>query len=288
MTDKGGNTRMKKFRDLAFLASIAGLAAYQGRQLHIYAATGQAPATTQNAGPTHGGDTAAPHGADLAAAGGSLFQQNCAFCHGRDAGGGETGPDLTRSKLVSADVGGDKIGDVVLHGRVDKGMPAFQLSPEQITQLAAFIHAQQTKAMSQSGKRKGVDVSDLQTGNVEAGKAYFNGAGGCATCHSPTGDLAGIASRYEGLQLEERMLYPKDVKNKVAVTLASGETVAGTLEYLDEFTVGLRDPAGTYRSWPVSTVKVKVDAPVEAHVALFPKYTDADIHNLMAYIQTLR
>jgi cytochrome c oxidase cbb3-type subunit 3 len=279
---------MKKFRDLAFLAAIAGLAAYQGRQLHIYAATEQAPATTQNAGPTHGGDTATPHSADLAAAGGSLFQQNCAFCHGRDAGGGETGPDLTRSKLVTADVGGDKIGDVVLHGRVDKGMPAFQLPPEQITQLAAFIHAQQTKAMSQSGKRKGVDVADLQTGNVEAGKAYFNGAGGCATCHSPTGDLAGIASRFEGLQLEERMLYPKDVKNKVTVTLASGETVAGTLEYLDEFTVGLRDAAGTYRSWPVSTVKVKVDAPVEAHVALFPKYTDADIHNLMAYIQTLR
>jgi cytochrome c oxidase cbb3-type subunit 3 len=274
---------MKKFRDLAFLAAIAGLAAYQGRQLHIYAATGQAPATTQNAGPAQGSDAAS-----LAAAGGSVFQQNCAFCHGRDAGGGETGPDLTRSKLVSADVGGDKIGDVVLHGRVDKGMPAFQFSPEQITQLAAFIHAQQTKAMSQSGKRKGVDVSDLQTGNVEAGKAYFNGAGGCATCHSPTGDLAGIASRYEGLQLEERMLYPKDVKSKVTVTLASGEKITGTLAYQDEFTVGLRDATGTYRSWPTSAVKVSVDAPVEAHVALFSKYTDDDIHNLMAYIQTLR
>jgi cytochrome c oxidase cbb3-type subunit III len=278
---------MNKFRDLAILAAIAGLAAYQGRQLHIYAATGQAPATTQNAGPTHGGNGAAPS-AEAAAAGGSLFQQNCAFCHGRDAGGGETGPDLTRSKLVTADVGGDKIGDVVLHGRPDKGMPAFNFSAEQVANLAAFIHSQQTKAMAQSGKRKGVDVSDLQTGNVEAGKAYFNGAGGCATCHSPTGDLAGIASRYEGLQLEERMLYPKDVKNKVTVTLPSGETVAGTLEYQDEFTVGLKDATGTYRSWRVSDVKVKVDAPVEAHVALFPKYTDDDIHNLMAYIQTLR
>src|SRR6202012_1438935 len=109
-------------------------------------------------------------------------------------------------------------------------------------------HAQQTKAMSQSGKRKGVDVADLQTGNVEAGKAYFNGAGGCANCHSPTGDLAGVASRYEGLQLEERMLYPKDVKSKVTVTLASGEAVSGTLEYLAEFTVGLKDPTGTYKS----------------------------------------
>ena len=100
-----------------------------------------------------------------------------------------------------------------------RGCLPFPFSSEQITELAAFIHSQQTKAMAQSGKRKGVDVSDLQTGNVEAGKAYFNGAGGCATCHSPTGDLAGIASRYEGLQLEERMLYPKDVKSKVTVTL---------------------------------------------------------------------
>ena len=281
---------MKRFRDFAILAAIAGLAAYQGRQLHIYAASSQAPAApaTQNAGPTHGGNAPPAQTAELAAAGGSLFQQNCAFCHGRDAGGGETGPDLTRSKLVTADVGGDKIGDVVLHGRTDKGMPAFPFSSDQITELAAFIHSQQTKAMAQSGKRKGVDVSDLQTGNVEAGKAYFNGPGGCATCHTPTGDLAGVASRYEGLQLEERMLYPKDVKSKVTVTLASGEKVTGTLAYQDEFTVGLRDASGTYRSWPTSAVKVSVDAPVEAHVALFSKYTDDDIHNLMAYIQTLR
>jgi cytochrome c oxidase cbb3-type subunit 3 len=189
---------------------------------------------------------------------------------------------------VTADVGGNQIGDVVLHGRPDKGMPAFPFSGDQISELAAFIHSQQTKAMAVSGKRKGVDVSDLQTGNVEAGKAYFNGAGGCSTCHSPTGDLAGIASRYEGLQLEERMLYPKDVKSKVTVTLASGEKITGTLAYQDEFTVGLRDATGTYRSWPTSAVKVSVDAPVEAHVALFSKYTDDDIHNLMAYIQTLR
>jgi cytochrome c oxidase cbb3-type subunit III len=283
---------MKSFRNFALLAAVAGLAAYQGRQLHIYAATGtatgQAPATTQNTGPSHGGNAAAPPASEAVTAGGSLFQQNCAFCHGRDAGGGETGPDLTRSKLVTADVGGDRIGDVVLHGRPEKGMPAFNLSGDQVTNLAAFIHSQQTKAMAQNGHRKGVDVSDLQTGNVEAGKAYFNGPGGCATCHSPTGDLAGVATRFEGLQLEERMLYPKDVTNKVTVTLPSGETISGKLAYLDEFTVGLRDATGTYRSWRVSDVKVKVDAPVEAHVALFSKYTDNDIHNLMAYIQTLR
>lgn len=217
-----------------------------------------------------------------------LFQQKCAFCHGRDAGGGESGPDLTRSEIVTADVDGDKIGAVVRKGRLDKGMPMFELSDEQIAGLMAFIHTQQNHALAQKGGRKGVDVSDLQTGNVEAGQRYFNGAGGCASCHSPTGDLAGVASRYRGLKLEQRMLYPEDAKSRVSVALASGQTVAGVLEYLDEFTVGLTDATGRYRSWPTCTVKYKVDTPVNAHVELLGKYTDTDIHNLMAYLQTLR
>jgi cytochrome c oxidase cbb3-type subunit 3 len=133
-----------------------------------------------------------------------------------------------------------------------------------------------------------VDASDLQTGNAEAGKQYFNGAGGCATCHSPTGNLAGIASRHQGLRLEEQMLYPRHAKSRVTVTLASGQTITGTLAYLDEFTVGLTDPTGSYRSWRTRDVQYKVDAPVNAHVELFSKYTDDDIHNLMAYLQTLR
>ena len=132
----------------------------------------------------------------------ALFQQDCSFCHGRDAGGGETGPDLTRSKLVTADVDGDKIGAVVRSGRPDKGMPRFDFSDEEIASLTAFIHTQQNNAAANKGARKGVDVSDLQTGNAEAGKRYFNGTGGCAACHSATGDLAGIASRYQGLELE--------------------------------------------------------------------------------------
>lgn len=225
----------------------------------------------------------------LVQSGRDLFRQDCSFCHGRDAGGGETGPDLTRSKLVTQDVDGDKIGPVVRNGRPDKGMPRFDRSDEQIASLMAFIHTQQNHALTRkAGGRKGVDVSDLQTGNVEAGKQYFNGAGGCATCHSPTGDLAGIASRFRGLELEEEMLYPRHAKSKVTVTLTSGQAITGTLRYLDEFTVGLVDDTGTYRSWRTADVQYKVDAPVNAHVELFPKYTDDDIHNLMAYLQTLR
>jgi len=224
----------------------------------------------------------------LSEVGGALFQQNCAFCHGRDTMGGESGPDLTRSKIVLADVNGDKISQVVREGRPEKKMPAFNFSGPELESLVAFIHAQAALAAANSGGRRGVDVSDLQTGNAEAGKRYFDGAGGCAQCHSPTGDLAGVAKRFEGLELEERMLYPRGAKSKVTVTLPSGKQIDGTLAYLDEFVVGLRDSNGTYHSWQINNVKYNVSSPVEAHVNQFSKYSDADIHNLMAYLQTLR
>ncbi|WP_263384364.1 c-type cytochrome [Granulicella arctica] len=233
-------------------------------------------------------DLKAVHTAALTGPGNSIFQQNCAFCHGRDAGGGEAGPDLTRSKLVASDVNGDKISDVVRNGRIEKKMPAFKFSNDELASVVEYIHAQADKAKSQKpGSRKGVDVSDLQTGNAEAGKKYFTSAG-CVKCHSETGDMAGVATRFQGLQLEERMLYPRDAKSTVAVTLPSGEKVSGTLAYQDEFTVGLKGSDGVYHSWNVNNVKFTVDSPVDAHVEQFPKYTDGDIHNLMAYLQTLK
>ena len=224
----------------------------------------------------------------LIESGQSLFLQNCAFCHGRDAGGGETGPDLTQSKLVADDVNGDKIGAVVRNGRPDKGMPRFALSEAEVSSLVAFVHTRKTLAESQVGGRRGVDVEDLQTGNAEAGKRYFNGTGGCAACHSPTKDLAGVATRFQGLKLEQRMLYPHGAVADATVTLPDGQSVSGKLLYNDEFTVGLQTDSGWYRSWPVSQVKVQVKAPAEAHADLLSKYTDDDIHNLMAYLQTLR
>src|SRR5690349_21443205 len=106
----------------------------------------------------------------LVESGAALFSRDCAFCHGRDAGGGESGPDLTRSKLVIVDVDGDKIGPVVRNGRPEKGMPRFEHSVQEIASLMAFIHTQQNNGRTRKGGRKGVDVSDLQTGNAEAGK----------------------------------------------------------------------------------------------------------------------
>ena len=224
----------------------------------------------------------------LVEAGQTRFLKECAFCHGRDAGGGEDGPDLTRSKLVADDRAGDQIGPVVRNGRSEKGMPRFTVSDQELAELVAFIKTQKTLAESQKGGRRGVDKEDLQTGDAEAGKKYFNGAGKCSSCHSPAGDLKGVAKRFEGLKLEERFLYPKDVKAKIVVTLPNGEAVSGLLAYRDEFNIALTDASGRYRAWAVSRVKYTIDAPAETHAELLTKYTDTDIHNLMAYLQTLQ
>ena len=264
-----GKDRMPPFPDLKDpeLASL----------LHFLAA----PDPAQQSTAAGGEDNPVVH------AGAAIFQQNCSFCHGRDAQGGETGPDLTQSKLVLGDKTGDAIAAVVREGRPAKKMPPFKFSDSELHSLTEFIQDRVKVAAAHPGGRRGVEVADLQTGNAEAGKAYFNGAGGCAKCHSPTGDLAGIASRFEGLKLEQQMLYPWDAKRSVTVTLPSGQKLTGTLAYIDEFTVALRESDGTYRSWFKNRVHWKVDAPVEAHVDLFPRYSDDDIHNLMAYLQTL-
>lgn len=220
-------------------------------------------------------------------AGKSLFLQNCAFCHGKEAGGGESGPDLTRSKLVSGDKDGEAISVLIRNGRTEKGMPKFNLPDADVINLVAYIHSQQDKAMSQTGNRKGVDESDLQTGNAAAGKLYFEGAGGCIKCHSST-SLSGVATRFSGLQLEMRMLYPRDAKAKVSVQTATGQAFDGTLIYQDEFTIGLKDAAGTYHSWPTRSITYKIDNPVEEHVTALGKYTDDAVHNVFAYIQTLK
>lgn len=265
------------------------------------------PATPAAPGPTGHEQSQAPQVAaappdpttfpeEQVKAGQALFAAQCGFCHGRDAGGGEGGPDLTASLLVAQDIRGEKIGPVVRSGRMDKGMPAFELANEPMMAIVAFIHDRKAKA--KEGRRRTVDFSDLQTGNAEAGKQYFNGAGGCAKCHSPSGDLAGVATRYKGLELLRRMLYPGGRRapgttgpvavTTATVTLPSGATVTGRLAYRDEFTIGLIDSSGWYRSWPTSQVKSTVMNPLDAHGEQLGKYSDADMHNVLAYLQTLR
>jgi len=232
----------------------------------------------------------------------ALFVAQCAFCHGRDATGGATGPDLTDSALVGKDVNGNLIGPVLKSGRPEKGMPPFALSDSDFKAVVAFIHDQKKKADESPGRRRKVTVEDISTGNADAGKRYFEGAGGCTKCHSAAKDLAGVASRYRGLALMQRMLYPtaqnavqpaegekpKPSPVKATVTLPSGQTISGSLVHRDEFMIALTDSSGWYHSWPAAGLKYTVDDPLKAHADQLPKYTDDDIHNLVAYLQTLK
>jgi cytochrome c oxidase cbb3-type subunit III len=233
---------------------------------------------------------------ELIAAGAGRFASQCGFCHGRDAGGGESGPDLTRSALVADDVRGDKIGPIVRSGRPDKGMPAIPMSDADLAAMVAFIHDAKSKAESSGGGRRSVDLEDLQTGDAAAGQRYFTGAGGCASCHAVSGSFATVGARYQGLALLQRMLYPGSGRNAgpaaeppaVTVTTRAGQTITGKLAFQDEFTISLKDAAGWVRSFSKSDATVTVDDPLRAHVEQLAKYTDQEMHDVLAYLHTLR
>jgi cytochrome c oxidase cbb3-type subunit 3 len=222
------------------------------------------------------------------------FASQCGFCHGRDATGGESGTDLTRSELVGADVRGDKLTPIIRSGRPEKGMPAFNLPDADLTAIVAFLHEQRAMAATVEGGRRAVAVADLSTGNADAGRRYFDST--CSRCHSATGDLKGVASRFEGLALLQRMLNPSSggrggrapAPPRVTVTLRSGQTMTGALAYRDEFTIALTDANGWRRSWPTNQVTFTVDDRLQAHADQLAKYTDEDMHDVLAFLQTLK
>ncbi|GGA54932.1 hypothetical protein GCM10011507_02740 [Edaphobacter acidisoli] len=222
--------------------------------------------------------------------GNDKYQQSCAICHGTDARGG-SGSSLIDSSLVRHDVDGNLIGPVIMEGRTSKGMPAYPTFTQgQISDIAAFLHAriEVTNSVESSGPVGGYQLKKLLTGNVEAGKRYFNGEGGCARCHSPQKDLAGIASKYSPVELESRFLYPPVDLRTATITLPSNKTITGRLVHLDAFYVAIIAGTGWYRSWPLNTVKVEVKDPLDGHMELLHKYTNKDIHDVFSYLETLK
>ena len=223
------------------------------------------------------------------------FIANCGFCHGSRAKGGEKGPDLLRSVLVLDDEGGRAIGQVVLNGRPLKGMPKFALPPEQIVDIANFLHS----SIADAADRDKYKVLNIVTGNAQAGRAYFTTH--CSACHSATGDLKGIGAKYEPVTLQDHILSPHDRWGEppapgaqplltITVTLPSGQSVSGVPVTLDDFTVALRDPAGDYHSFTRTgdIPRVEIHNRLKAHSDMLMQYTDSDIHNLTAYLVTLK
>jgi cytochrome c oxidase cbb3-type subunit 3 len=221
------------------------------------------------------------------------FGAQCGFCHGKDGAGGESGPDLTRAEVVAQDSRGDKLAPLIRAGRPNAGMPAFNnLSEEDLNVIVAFLHSQMAKFAELGGGRRSVDPADLATGNAAAGLEYFNGKGKCSSCHSSKGDLAGIATRVQGLNLLRRMLYPTGnpggTQARATFQLPSGLTVVAPVAAEDEFSVTVLDPLGARQTYQRSAVKVKIDDPLSDHFDQLGKYTDADMHNVYAYLETLK
>ena len=233
----------------------------------------------------------------------ALYSVNCQFCHGADTRGGDGGPSLLRSGIVLDDRHGELIAPVVQNGRTDRGMPKFALSREQVADVAAFIHTFRAGGYDESRERP----TNIVVGDAAAGERFFQGH--CASCHSVTGDLRGVHTRIEDPRvLQQTWLMPGSsggrgepppvtpAPARVVVTLASGEKVQGVLEHLDDFLVSLTTDDGQHRSFRLSpgntagnaSPSVQVQDPLQPHKDLLRAYTDADIHNVTAFLVTLK
>lgn len=222
-------------------------------------------------------------------AGKVLFQQKCGFCHGPDGSGGQC-PDLLHSSLVLHDSNGDLIAPVVRGSRQDKGMPAFSLTDQQVQEIAAFLH-QEIKVdatIFYTNSTANYPVQRLLVGSVEAGKAYFYGAGKCITCHSPTGDLAHVATKYKPIDLQTRIAYPSGAVSTLVVRLPSGKSFSGEEVYADHFLVSLRTSDGWVHTFQRNQIKLEKRDPLYFHKKLLMTYTDKQIHDLFAYLETLK
>ena len=242
------------------------------------------------------------------ARGKTLYEISCRACHGGDLRGGDMGgPNLLRSPVALNDNDGETIGEIVRTGRGN--MPASDLPEESVKAIAAYIRSILASARGQGAPPAGPRVElNVLVGDAAAGRAYFGTH--CSSCHSPTGDLSGLAQRVpDPMALQNLWVSggggrggrgggtgaaaaagPNRREVTVTVTLASGEKVEGRLGRIDDFIVTLIRSDGTARSFRRDGDLPRVDIrdPLAAHKKLLLVYTDTDMHNVTAFLATLK
>jgi cytochrome c oxidase cbb3-type subunit 3 len=234
----------------------------------------------------------------------ALFAVNCVSCHGVDLRGGDLGgPNLLRSQLALSDQNGELILPIIQGSRQDEGMPAIPIDPQDGLAVAAYIRSVVETIGSQGRPPSvGKEAPSILVGDAGAGQTYF--AARCASCHSPTGDLQGIAARITdpkalqttwvagGARRRRMQAAPSDSRRAatVSVTLPSGEKVEGRLIRIDDFLVTVGQADGTERTFrrDDDVPKVELHDPMQAHRDLMAVYTDKDIHDVTAYLVTLK
>lgn len=241
------------------------------------------------------------HIVDAAAAdrGKTIYIAECITCHGERARGKDDAPDLVRSVVVLHDRYGSTLGPFLMKGHTTQsGRPSSGFTQGQVADLAHFLHQRVGDTLRSGPYSK---VLNVMTGDPKAGAAYFNGAGKCSGCHSPTGDMKGIGAKYDPAILQQRFLFPRAVgfgrggaltssrTITVTVTPAGGPAITGALDRLDDFNVSLRDASGQYHSFTrTADMKVEKHDPYAAHYALLDEYSDKNIHDVVAYLAGLK
>ncbi len=225
----------------------------------------------------------------IADRGRAVWAAQCINCHGSTARGGDKGANLIRSDMMWSDRYGSDLGPYLAKGHpTQSGAPSNSLSKIQVAELSHFIHQRLYDTLRGSPI---FNVQNVLTGNVKEGEAFFNGEGKCAACHSITGDLAGFGKTNNPVNIQQRFVFPRarTQKKTVTVTPANGAAITGTPLHLDDFNVSLRDARGEYHSWKrTPSLKVVVNDPLQAHIALLDKITDKNMHDIVAYLESLK
>jgi len=269
----------------------------------VYLGLAQQPAGGTSASPERPvggfvpGQERPPIDAAVAARGKAIYGINCQGCHGQDLRGGDLGgPNLLRSQVALSDQNGELIVPIIQGSRQALGMPALGLSIADSQTVAAYIRSV-VATIGRQGAPPGEEKPlNIVTGNASEGEAYFDLK--CKSCHSPEGDLKGIASKVSNpktlqnlwISGRTRGTADKAAVATVTVTLASGAHVQGQLVHMDDFLVTLKTADGTTRTFRRNgdVPKVILQDPLQTHKDLLPVYTDKDIHNITAYLVTLK
>jgi cytochrome c oxidase cbb3-type subunit 3 len=239
------------------------------------------------------------------ARGKTLYGINCRGCHGADLRGGDLGgPNLLRSQVALSDLHGELIVPIIQGARKDMGMPAIGLNEADAQAVAAYVRSVIETIKGQGAPPSaGREPPSILVGNTSEGKAYFDTK--CSGCHSATGDLRKIAEKIPdpkrlqnawvaGGTREEESAPPEDTSNARTVTATvtppSGESIEGKLVRIDDFLVSLQLADGSERTFRRSGAipKVVIHDPLKAHRDLLAQYSNKDIHDVTAYLVTLK
>jgi cytochrome c oxidase cbb3-type subunit 3 len=257
-----------------------------------FALLAQAPPSNAPAGPPRGAEAVreflglgpAPDPA-AATRGAPVFAANCAFCHGSQARGAE-GPSLIYSELVLKDAHGSTIADFLKMGRPEKGMPSFAtLSDEQRTDIAEFLHQQ----VEEVANRGTYEIKDIVLGNARKGAGYV--AAHCLSCHSLSGDLKGLGTKWRPADLQRYWIMPPRTPARAltATVHSAQQKWEGPLQQIDDFRVSLVDKSGQLVVVERNPdVTVELHDPLAPHVAMIGNLADPDMINVTAYLESLK